>query len=149
MERSGGVAAIVGTYHRKHSETRLLLHLSRDGERGISVGSLREKGSGELLSLVLLLLRINQHPRTHPTSLENVELGCCGPANLPKRRKVSKSGYGEGAKGPFDSFGPREQRSPKSLLHLPNPLLRQCSPISHQCKRPLARGVQKTFCTLS
>ena len=54
-----------------------------------------------------------------------------------------------GAKSLFDSFGPREQRSPKSLLHHPNPLLHRCNPILHQCKRPLARGVQKTFCTLS
>ena len=43
----------------------------------------------------------------------------------------------------MSGLGPREQRSPKSLLHHPNPCLHRCNPISHQCKRPLARGVQK------
>ena len=46
-------------------------------------------------------------------------------------------------------FGPREQRSPKSLLHHLNPVLHRCNPLLHQCKRILAPWVQKTFCTLS
>ena len=29
------------------------------------------------------------------------------------------------------SFGPREQRSRKGLLHLPKPVLHQCNPILH------------------
>ena len=45
--------------------------------------------------------------------------------------------------------GPREQRSPKSLLHHQNPVLHRCNSLLHQCKRSLAPLVQKTFCTLS
>ena len=78
-----------------------------------------------------------------PQSWDAVDLGIC-----PKRESLQKW-LGEGARGLVDSFEPRDQRSPESLLHHPNPLLHRCNPISHQCKRPLARGVQKTFCTLS
>ena len=46
-------------------------------------------------------------------------------------------------------FGPGEQRSPKSLLHHPNPVLHLCNSLLHQCKRTLALWAQKTFCTLS
>ena len=46
-------------------------------------------------------------------------------------------------------FGPREQRSPKSLLHHRNPVLHRCNSLLHQCKRTLAPLAQKTFCTLS
>ena len=45
-----------------------------------------------------------------------MELGNC-----PKRDSLQEW-CEEGAKGLFDSFGPREQRSPRSLLHHPNPL---------------------------
>ena len=55
--------------------------------------------------------------------------------NCPRSPRV----VGGGCKG---SFGPREQRSPKSLLHHPKPLLHWCNPISDQCnagsKRPVA-----------
>ena len=81
-------------------------------------------------------------------SRKGLQFGCCEPGNLPKKGKFPKVVRG-GCKMSFWLFGPREQRSPKSLLHHPNPLLHRCNPISHQCKRPLARGVQKTFCTLS
>ena len=46
-------------------------------------------------------------------------------------------------------FGPKEQRSPKSLLHHQNPVLHRCNSLLHQCKRTLAPLAQKTFCTLS
>ena len=72
-------------------------------------------------------------------------MGCCGPGKLPQKGKSPKW-LGEGAKGLFLTLlGPREQMSPKSLLHHPNPFLHRCNPISHQCKRPLARGVQRRF----
>ena len=47
------------------------------------------------------------------------------------------------------SFAPRKQRSPESLLHLPKPVLLQCNPILHKCKRLFACWFEKTFCTLS
>ena len=46
-------------------------------------------------------------------------------------------------------FGPRAQRSPKSLLHHLNPVLHRRNSLLHQCKMTLAPWVQKTFCTLS
>ena len=46
-------------------------------------------------------------------------------------------------------FGPREQRSPKSLLHHQKPVLHRCNSLLHQCKRTLVPLAQKTFCTLS
>ena len=46
-------------------------------------------------------------------------------------------------------FGPREQRSPKSLLHHQNPVLHRCNSLLRQCKRTLAPLAQKSFCTLS
>ena len=46
-------------------------------------------------------------------------------------------------------FGRREHRSPKSLLHHPNPVLQRCNSLLHQCKRTLAPWVRKAFCTLS
>ena len=45
------------------------------------------------------------------------------------------------------SFGPREQRSPKSLLHHLNPVLHRCNSLLHQCKRTLLPG-SKTFAPL-
>ena len=38
------------------------------------------------------------------------------------------------------SFGPREQRSPKSRLHNPRPSLCRCKPILHRCKGLLLLG---------
>ena len=52
------------------------------------------------------------------------KLGCCGPGKWRKKGK-SPPKVVRGAKGLFDSFGPREQRSPKSLVqhqNWPNPL---------------------------
>ena len=54
-----------------------------------------------------------------------------------------------GRRGCKRSFGPTEQRSPKSPLHHPKPLLHQCNPISRQRQRLFARWLQKTCCTLS
>ena len=68
----------------------------------------------------------------------------CGLGNFPKRESLQKW-LGEGAKGLFDSFGPTEQRSPKSLLHHRNPLLHRCNPISHQCKKLLLAGSKRPF----
>ena len=68
---------------------------------------------------------------------------------LPKKGKSPKVVRGGCKRSFLTPFRPREQRSLKSLLHHPNRLLHRCNPISHQCKRPLARGVQKTCCTLS
>ena len=47
-----------------------------------------------------------------------------GPGKLPKKGKSPKVVRGgcKIFKGLFDSLWPREQRSPKSLLHHPNPL---------------------------
>ena len=42
-------------------------------------------------------------------------------------------------------FGPREQRSPKSLLHHQNRVLHRCNSLLHQCKRTLALGAKKTL----
>ena len=52
-----------------------------------------------------------------------LELGCCGacgPGNCPKRESLQKWS-GEGAKGLFQSLGPRERRSPKSPFARPKP----------------------------
>ena len=72
-------------------------------------------------------------------SWEAVDLGNC-----PKRESLQKW-LGEGAKGLFDSSRPREQRSPKSLLHHPNPLLHRCNPISHQWRGLLLAGSKRPF----
>ena len=77
-------------------------------------------------------------------SQDHPRIGMLWTWEIAKRESLQKW-LGKGAKGLFDSFGPREQRSPKCLLHHPNPLLHRCNPISHQCKRPLAHRVQKTF----
>ena len=69
---------------------------------------------------------------------EAVDLGNC------RKRENLKKWLGEVQR----SFGPREQRSPKSLLHHPKPLLHRCNPISHQCKRVFAcwpRGPVASF----
>ena len=88
-------------------------------------------------------------PWTPGTRLEtrvNGFLGCdpeCllqGPetSNVPKvvRRGCKKS------------FGPREQRSPKSLLHHLNPVLHRCNSLLHQCKRTLPPGPKRPFAPL-
>ena len=49
-------------------------------------------------------------------------LGSRGPGKLPEKRKSPKVVRG----GCKSSFRPREQKSPKSLLHHPNPLLHWC-----------------------
>ena len=71
-----------------------------------------------------------------------VDLGSHGPGKLPEKRKSPKVVRG----GCKRSFGPREQKSPKSLLHHSNPLLQRCKIGLHQCKRHFACWVQKTFC---
>ena len=73
---------------------------------------------------------------------------CCKPSRLGdgvENRKFPKVD----TRGCKRCFGPREQRSPKGLLHLPKAVLHRCNPILHQCKRLFARWVQKTFCPLS
>ena len=47
------------------------------------------------------------------------------------------------------SFGAREQKSQKGLLHHQNLVLHRCNPAFHRCKRDLARLHPKAFCTLS
>ena len=72
-------------------------------------------------------------------------LGSHGLGKLPEKRKSPKVVRG----GCKRSFGPREQKSPKSLLHHPNPLLHRREMGLHRCRRRFARWVQKTCCTLS
>ena len=54
-------------------------------------------------------------------------LGSCGPGKLTEKGKALRGGCKR-------SFEPREQRSPKSLLHHPRLLLHRCNPILHRCK---------------
>ena len=42
-------------------------------------------------------------------------------------------------------FGPRGQRSPKSLLHHLNPVLHRCNSLLHQCKRTLLPRSKRPF----
>ena len=70
-------------------------------------------------------------------------LGSCRPGKLTEKGKIPKV-LGGGCKR---SFGPREQRSPKSLLHHPKLLLHWCKKGLHRCKGLCAPWVQKTFCT--
>ena len=58
-------------------------------------------------------------------------LGSCGPGKLTENGKIPKVLRG----GCKRSFGPREQRSPKSLLHHPKPLLHRCKMGFGWCKR--------------
>ena len=68
----------------------------------------------------------------------------CGPGKLTEKGKFQKVLRG----GCKRSFGPREQRSPKSLFHHPKLLLHRRKMGLHRCKRLCAPWVQKTFCTL-
>ena len=58
-------------------------------------------------------------------------LGSCGPGKLTEKGKFPKVLRG----GCKRSFGAREQRSPKSLLHHPKPLLHRCKMGFGWCKR--------------
>ena len=49
---------------------------------------------------------------------------------IARKEKISKVVRGRCKR----SFGHREQRSPKSVLHHPNPLSHGCNPILHHCK---------------
>ena len=59
------------------------------------------------------------------------ESGSCGPAKLTEKGKFPKVLRG----GCKRSFGPREQRSPKSLLRHPNLILHRCKSSFGWCKR--------------
>ena len=61
----------------------------------------------------------------------SVMLGSCGPGKLTEKGKFPKVLRG----GCKRSFGPREQRSPKSLLHRCNPILHRCKSSFGWCKR--------------
>ena len=61
----------------------------------------------------------------------NHELGSYGPGKLTEKGKFPKVLRG----GCKRSFGPREQRSPKSLLHHPKLLLHRCKMGFGWCKR--------------
>ena len=61
----------------------------------------------------------------------NCFLGSCGPGKFTEKGKFPKVLRG----GCKRSFGPREQRSPKSLLHHPKLLLHQCQMRFGWCKR--------------
>ena len=58
-------------------------------------------------------------------------LGSCGPGKLTEKGKFPKVLRG----GCKRSFGPSEQRSPKSHLHHPKLLLHRCKMGLHRCKR--------------
>ena len=61
------------------------------------------------------------------------KLGSCGPGKLTEKGEFPKVLRG----GCKRSFGPREQRSPKGLLHRCNPILHRCkSSFGGWCKRP-------------
>ena len=64
-------------------------------------------------------------------AIPSLGLGSCGPGKLTEKGKVPKVLRG----GCKRSFGPREQRSPKSLLHHPKLLLHRCKMGLHRCKR--------------
>ena len=72
-------------------------------------------------------------------------LGCCGSGKWPDSGKSPKVVR----RGCKRSFGAREQKSQKGLLHHQNLVLHQCNPAFHGCKRDLARLRPKAFCTLS
>ena len=84
-------------------------------------------------------------PDYYPPFFLSLLLGSQGPGKLPEKRKSPKVVMG----GCKRSFGPREQKSPNSLLHHSNPVLHRCKMGLHRCKFRFARWVQKTCCTLS
>ena len=88
-----------------------------------------------------MLQPMNDKTHSATASLGGGDLGNC-----PKRENLQKW-LGEGAKGLFDSFGLKEQRSPKSLLHHPNPRLHLCNPISHHRCKPHFAPVQEASCS--
>ena len=102
------------------------------------VGSLQKvlanlRGKGKTLEITAPKLRKN-----------GLSYKCCDPKCLlqgpetPKVPKVVRRGCKR-------CFGLREQRSPKSLLHHPNPVLHRCNSLVHQCKRTLPAWARKTF----
>ena len=72
-------------------------------------------------------------PKTpnHQQSKQPLGLGSCGPGKLTEKGEFPKVLRG----GWKRSFGPREQRSPKSLLHRCNPILHRCKSSFRWCKR--------------
>ena len=72
-------------------------------------------------------------------------LGSCGPGKLNEKGKLPKALRG----GCKRSFGPREQRSPKSLLHHPKLLLhrwqKQFWVVQKTFRRPLLPGSKRPF----
>ena len=83
-----------------------------------------------------------------PAGTPDQGLGSCGPGNLTEKGKFPKVLRG----GCKRSFGPREQRSPKSLLHHPKP---HFAPVQNgvlggakDFSETFAPWLQKTFCTL-
>ena len=65
------------------------------------------------------------------TARSKFTMGSCGPGKLTEKGKFPKVLRG----GCKRSFGPREQRSPKSLLHHPKLLLHRCKMGFGWCKR--------------
>ena len=72
-------------------------------------------------------------------------LECCGSGKWPDSGKSPKVVR----RGCKRSFGTREQKFQKGLLHHQNLVLLRCNPAFNRCKRDLARLHPKAFCTLS
>ena len=74
---------------------------------------------------------IHARYRMTKRAMPPLRLGSCGPGKLTEKGKFPKVLRG----GCKRSFGPREQRSPKSLLHHPKLLLHRCKMGFGWCKR--------------
>ena len=75
-----------------------------------------------------------------------LQLGSCGPGKLTEKGKFPKVLRG----GCKRSFGPREQRSPKSLLHHPKPIFAPVAKavvglVQKTFRRPLLPGSKRPF----
>ena len=71
------------------------------------------------------------------------------PGNCPKTGKSPKVVRGGRKRYFLTLLGPGSKGLPRVFCTTQTLFCTGATPVSHQCKRPLARGVQKTFCTLS
>ena len=112
---------------------------------GFSVSGLVNEKALDVSNRAIRIARfLKEGKRPHPQDF-SLTLRPQGPGRGPENGNFQKVVR----RGCKRCFGPREQRSPKSLLHHPNPVLHRCNSLLHQCKRPLAPLVRNTFCTLS